>query len=211
MSAAEFPDGAVTPMTPRRPPFDRVTISFHWATALIVGALFSTAWLHAQSHDAVHKAMLLQVHRSLGLTIWVMTVLRVIWRLTHARLPPFPTHMTRIHRAFVKLNEYALYALLLSQPVTGLAATLLRGRQFGIFLWQVPQLMPEQEVWTTLQLVHEFGACAFGLLIAGHAAAALFHHFVLRDDVLHCMAPAITKRQHEPEFVPSRVTGSQPL
>jgi cytochrome b561 len=119
--------------------------------------------------------------------------------------------MTRIHRAFVKLNEYALYALLLSQPVTGLAATLLRGRQFGIFLWQVPQLMPEQEVWTTLQLVHEFGACAFGLLIAGHAAAALFHHFVLRDDVLHCMAPAITKRQHEPEFVPSRVTGSQPL
>jgi cytochrome b561 len=211
MSPVEYPNAAVTPAGLRRPPFDRVTIGFHWATVLIVAALFATAWLHAQSHDGVHKAMLLQVHRSLGLTVWAMTILRVVWRMTHAKLPPFPTHMTRTHHALVKLNEYALYALLLGQPVTGLAATLLRGRQFGIFLWQIPQLMPEQELWTSLELIHEFGACAFGLLIAGHAAAALFHHFVLRDDVLQCMAPPITKARHEVEFVRGRVPGGPPL
>jgi cytochrome b561 len=209
MSPVEYPNSAVTRAERRRPPFDGVTISFHWATVLIVGALFATAWLHAQSHDPVYKAMLLQVHRSLGLTIWVITVSRINWRLTHAKLPPFPTRMTRIHRAFVKLNEYALYALLLGQPVTGLAATLLRGRQFGIFLWQVPQLMPEQELWSTLELVHELGACAFALLIAGHASAALFHHFILRDDVLECMAPALTKARHQPGVLPSPVGGSQ--
>jgi cytochrome b561 len=72
-----------------RPPFDRVTIGIHWATALIVLALFSSAWLHAYSHDSVHKALLLQIHRSLGVTIWIITIMRLLWRLTHATLPPF--------------------------------------------------------------------------------------------------------------------------
>jgi superoxide oxidase len=191
-----------------RPPFDRITIGIHWVTVLIVLALFSSAWLHAYAHDSVHKALLLQIHRSLGVTIWMMTIMRLLWRLTHAKLPPFPASMSRLHRAVVKMSEYALYALLLVQPVTGMAATLLRGRKFALFFWQVPPLMPESRtIWISLEGIHEIGACAFGALILGHAAAALFHHFVLRDDVLECMAPVIaTDRETDREDVlPGRV------
>lgn len=187
-----------------RPPFDRVTIAVHWATALIVLALFSSAWLHAVSHDGVHKALLLQIHRSLGVTIWMITIMRLSWRLTHASLPPFPASMSRLHRAFVKVSEYALYALLLVQPLTGMAATLLRGRQFALFFWHVPPLMSESRtIWISLEGIHEIGACAFGALILGHAAAALFHHFVLRDDVLECMAPVIATDKED--VLPGRV------
>ena len=58
------------PVDARRLPFDRVTIAFHWATVLIVLAMFATAWLYVRTHDAVLKAILLQTHRSMGLTLW---------------------------------------------------------------------------------------------------------------------------------------------
>jgi cytochrome b561 len=206
MSGSTFQNADTTPIDARRPPFDSVTIGFHWATVLFVLATFASAWLHSQSHDDVLRPLLLQIHRSLGVTIWVTTVLRLAWRLTHAKLPPFPSDMTKIHRNIVKASEYCLYALLLSQPATGLGATLLRGRQFAIFWWRIPQLMPEDTALrAAFHLAHQFGAWALGCLVAGHAAAALIHHFVLRDDVLQCMAPGIATDRHKQEFLPARV------
>ena len=182
----------------RRPPFDSVTIRFHWATVLILLALFTSAVLHSQlTQDDVFKAILLQIHRSLGVTIWVMTALRLAWRRTHAKLPSFPANMTKMSRAMVPLSEYSLYALLLAQPVTGLCATLFSGRSFALFLLQIPQLMPEDKALrATFYLAHELGAWVLGALAAGHAATALIHYFVLRDDVLQCMAPAIPTPRH---------------
>lgn len=196
---------ATAAMPPQRPPFDGVTIGLHWATAVIVLAMFATAFLREQWHDDIARATLLELHRSLGLTVWVATALRLAWRLTKAALPPFPAHLTRTHRAVVTLSEYGLYALLLGQPATGLAATLLRGHPFALFGLQVPQLMPEDPALRAVfHTVHELGAWTLGALAAGHAAAALFHHFVLRDDVLHCMAPGIAAPATQPPL-PGRV------
>src|SRR5262245_34817996 len=75
--------------TLQRPPFDSVTLCLHWATALIVLAMFATAWLRSLSHDDALRATLLQVHRSSGITIWMMTSVRLAWRLTRATMPPF--------------------------------------------------------------------------------------------------------------------------
>jgi hypothetical protein len=101
--------------------------------------------------------------------------------------------MTKLHRAAVKLSEYGLYALLLGQPVTGLLTTLFGGRPFALYLWQFPPLMLRDETLrAAFHFSHELGAWALAALAVGHAAAALFHHFVLRDDVLQCMAPVIT-------------------
>ena len=54
---------------------------------------------------------------------------------------------------------------------------------------------------------HELGAWALASLIAGHAIAALIHHFILRDDVLECMAPVITTMRRTEEFMPDGVIG----
>ena len=172
----------------RRPSFDRLTMSLHWATLVLVLALFATARLRGLA------PVLLQIHRSFGVTIWILTALRLAWRLTRASLPPFPAQMARLHRATVKLSEYGLYALLLAQPATGLLATLSGGRPFALFVWHVPALMPRDEMLRAwLHFSHQLGACALAVLVFGHAAAALFHHFVLRDDVLECMAPVMRR------------------
>jgi superoxide oxidase len=201
--------GALTqaaPINARRPSFDGLTISLHWTTVLLVLALFASAWLHAlaEVRQSDFTPVLLQIHRSFGVTIWVVTALRLAWRLTNASLPPFPTQMTKLHRATVKLSEYGLYALLLGQPATGLLTTLFGGRPFALFLWQLQPLVPRDEMLrAAFHLSHELGAWALAVLAVSHAATALFHHFVLRDDVLECMAPVMQRH------VPSR--SSQPV
>jgi len=210
MSAAKPANADRTPIGARRPPFDGVTIGFHWATVLIVLAMFATAWLHAMSHDDAVKAILLQTHRSLGVTIWLATVLRLAWRLTNAKLPPFPSHMTNMHRAIVKGSEYCLYGLLLIQPATGLAHTLFRGHQFALYFWSIPPLVPtDAALRDAFMLAHRLGAYAFGALIIGHAGASLFHHFVLRDDVLQCMAPVMTTERPNRDYVSGGIIRSQ--
>ena len=172
--------------------------------------MFATAWLHAMSHDDAVKAILLQTHRSLGVTIWLATVLRLAWRLTNSKLPPFPSHMTNMHRAVVKGSEYCLYGLLLIQPATGLAHTLFRGHQFTLFFWWIPPLVhTDAALRDAFMLAHQLGAYAFGALVIGHAGAALFHHFVLRDDVLQCMAPVMTPERHNRDYLSGGIIRSQ--
>ena len=189
----------------RRPSFDGLMIGLHWGTVLLVLALFTSAWLHAlaEARQSDFTPVLLQIHRSVGVTIWVVTAFRLAWRLTNASMPPFPAQMTKLHRAAVKLCEYGLYALLLGQPATGLLTTLFGGRPFALFFWRLPPFVPRDEMLrAAFHLSHELGAWALALLAMSHAAAALVHHFVLRDDVLECMAPVMQRH------VPSR--SSQP-
>jgi superoxide oxidase len=188
MSASDSPNAYT-----RRPPFDNVTVCLHWATVLIVLALFTSAMLRLQlTQDDASKVILLQIHRSLGVTVWVVTALRLAWRQTNAKLPPFTANTTKMYRTIVPLSEYGLYVLLLGQPIMGLSATLFGGRPFPLFLWQIPQLISADETLrAAFHLAHEVGAWLLGALVAGHAATALIHHFVFRDDVLQCMAPAI--------------------
>jgi cytochrome b561 len=183
-----------TPAGARRQPFDGLTIGLHWATAVLVLALFGTAWLHAVAEEQHNPLtpLLLQMHRSLGVTVWLVTIIRVTWRMTSARLPPFPAYVTRTHRAMIKLSEYGLYALLLGEPLTGLFATLFGGRPFALLAWQVPPLLPrDAAIRDAFHSAHELGAWTLAIVVAGHAGMALFHHVVLRDDVLACMAPGI--------------------
>jgi superoxide oxidase len=191
------------PAGAQRPPFDGVTIGLHWTTAIVVLALLTTAWLHAiaEEQDSGFAPSLLQIHRSLGVTVWAVAAFRLAWRLTWARLPPFPAHMGATHRAAVKLSEYALYALLLVQPASGLLATLFGGRPFALFMWQIPALFPRAEaIRDAFHSAHELGAWMLVIMVAGHAGMALFHHFVVRDDVLACMAPGVAAPRARKEF-----------
>lgn len=177
-----------------RPPFDTLTITLHWTTLLIVLTLFGSGLLYGQVEERSWAPPLLQVHRSLGVTIWTLTALRLLWRVTGARLPAFPTSMTPLHQLAARLSEYGLYALLLIQPVTGLAQTVWRGLPFEVFVLNVPQLVARDLALVGIfGTAHEIGAWCLFALSGLHAAAALVHHFILRDDVLETMAPVFRR------------------
>ena len=169
--------------------FDIVTIGLHWATVTLIAGLFGSAWLlFASDHE--HAAILLTVHRSLGVVTWAVAIVRLGWRLNYAYLPPFPQNMPKVQQRLAKISEYGLYALLLFQPLTGLARSLTRGRHFMLFAWQVPKVMAGDKPLTMLfHQIHTVSAWVLLGLIGLHILAALFHRFVLRDEVLQSMLP----------------------
>jgi superoxide oxidase len=190
---------------PRR--FDAVTIGFHWTTAALIAGMFVSAWLHAMAEGGRLASLLLAIHRSLGLSIWVVAICRLGWRLRFACLPPFPPTMSKAKQALAKSSEYSLYALLLIQPMTGLAQSLTRGRPFLLFGWQAPVVMARDAGLTgLLGSIHRLSAWALLGLVGLHALAALHHRFVLRDEVLQSMLPwKPTKRRARASRGASRI------
>ena len=176
--------------------FDGVTIAFHWLIVALFVPLLASVFLLGSSLR-LDAATLIDIHRGTGAAILALTLLRLIWRKTVARLPPFPATMSRLHRLAVTGSEGVLYALLFAQPLSGLAMTVARGRAFTLLFWQVPALMTRDKGLAALcHGVHETIAYALLALIGMHATAALLHHFVLRDDVLSAMLPLARPRQH---------------
>jgi cytochrome b561 len=176
--------------TAARGRFDGLSILFHWLTVLLVAVLFAAAWLRGAVADAGSAGALLTLHRSLGVSVWGLTLARLAWRRSFAHLPPFPQTMTQPHRWGATASEYGLYGLLAVQPLTGLAQTLYLGRPFVLFGAAIPAILPRNKPWLHMfHQVHEWGAWALLGLIGLHATAALFHRLVLRDDVLQAMLP----------------------
>ncbi len=164
----------------------------HWVTvALIVGA-YTLAWSRHDGMPRDQAVRLLMLHRSVGVTIFLLTWVRLGVR-ARARLPDWPADMPAWQQFAAKASEWALYACLVAMPLLGLSASLLRGNLvlFGI---AVPQLMAADRQLSR-QILAAHGAVALALLglIALHVAAALQHHFIRRDDVLLRMLPALRR------------------
>ena len=176
--------------------FDHVSIAAHWLTVLLIVIQFASVWtLDAAGDKSALGAALLSLHMTCGVLTWFVVVARLVWRHYFAYLPPFPPSMPKLQQTIAKANEYGLYLLLLTQPLTGLGRVLLRGRTFDLFFWQVPALFEENDsVRHILAETHEFGAKALLALVGLHAGAALFHYLILRDGVLQRMLPLRSAR-----------------
>jgi cytochrome b561 len=196
----------------KRGVFDRTTRLMHWLTAGLMLSVFVLAFSidHATS-QASHTA-LLQLHRSVGLTIWVVTLFRLAWR-QFADYPEWPGDMSRIMRVAAMATEYALYALLLAQPILGILQTNAHGDHVNLFfIGQLPALIQKnRSLAHELLSVHK--ALGFSLLglLALHVSAALFHHFWRRDDTLTAMLPAAAAwRTVKPRADQTRQTDAAP-
>lgn len=184
----------------RRESFDRVVIAVHWATAVAVGAMFGLA-LFMDDPDEATPNLLLTLHQSLGMLIWLLTAFRLTWRLMRARLPPWPESISTAQRWAARLNEYGLYGLLLIQPVTGLLQNLYRGNAFELWTVTVPPLVHRNPAMLKLfEGVHSAGAFALAGLVGLHSAAALFHLVVRRDGIFESMAPILAQPAKKPRY-----------
>jgi cytochrome b561 len=175
----------------KRGDFDPITQLLHWLTTGLVLAVFVLAFsIDLATSRASHTAFL-QFHRSVGLTIWVVTLVRLAWR-NFAEYPDWPNDMSQTMRVAATASEYALYALLLAQPILGILQTNAHGDQVNLFfIGQLPTLIPRNQPLAR-ELLTAHKAVGFSLLglIVLHVSAAFFHHFWRRDDTLTAMLPA---------------------
>jgi cytochrome b561 len=166
---------------------DAVTIVLHWLTAALVVGL----WVIGQTVDVFPNGPLRVDYRSIhivsGGILAVVVLTRLAWRLLRrAGLPPIGHGLLL---AIARTTHWALYALLVATVVLGITYTWARGDSiFNVF--SIPQMVPGDRA-----LAHQIGdwhalAANALLIVAGiHAAAALFHHYILRDETLRRMLP----------------------
>jgi cytochrome b561 len=170
--------------------FDAISRALHWISAALIFALFASAWSLSLARDGDEAARLLTLHRSLGVTIWIVAVARLTWRLRFAPRPPLPRSLPAAQRLAAGVTEGALYVLMLVQPITGLIQSLARGKPFQLFIFEAPKVMARDKPLVGLfHEIHELTAWLLLALIGLHVAAALFHGLVRRDGVLRSMAP----------------------
>jgi len=176
--------------------FEPVIRFLHWLTLLLVVTIFVLAFSIKFAASRNEAAALIQLHRSFGVTLWVVTLGRLVWR-QFSRFPNWPPDMPQAMRFAAQWSEYALYALLLIQPILGLLQTNARGDRVDLFfLGQLPPLIGmDRALARQLLEVHvTVGLLLLGL-IALHTAAALYHHFWRRDDTLEAMLPRGMRRR----------------
>jgi cytochrome b561 len=175
--------------------FDPAIRFLHWLTLFLVATIFVLAFSIDFASSKQEAVALTQLHRSFGVTLWVVTLGRLVWR-QFARFPNWPADMPQTMRFAAQSSEYALYALLLIQPILGLLQTNARGDRVNLFfLGQLPALIGRDRPLAR-QLLEAHGTVGYLLLglIAVHASAALYHHFWRRDDTLDAMLPQGVRR-----------------
>jgi cytochrome b561 len=177
--------------------FDPVIRFLHWLTLFLVAAIFVLAFSIIYFASSREEAVaLIQLHRSFGVTVWVVTLGRLVWR-QFSRFPNWPADMPQTMRLAAQWSEHALYALLLTQPILGLLQTNAYGDRANLFfLGQLPALIgQDRPLAKQLLKVHETVGLLLLGLIALHASAALYHHFWRRDDTLEAMLPQGMRRR----------------
>ena len=176
--------------------FDGTIRFLHWLTLFLIVAIFVLAFSIDLASSRQQAVALTQLHRSFGVTVWVVVLGRLVWR-QFSRFPNWPADMPQAMRFAAQWSEYALYALLLIQPILGLLYTNARGDRVDLFfLGQLPALIgTDRPLAKQLLDVHETVGLLLLGLIALHVAAALYHHFWRRDDTLDAMLPQGMRRR----------------
>jgi superoxide oxidase len=170
--------------------FDGVSLGLHWASVVLIVVLFASAWSLGLARDGAAAGALLRLHRSLGVSLWVVALVRLGWRLGFAVRPALPADIPGLQKTAAAVSEGGLYILMLVQPLTGLAQSITRGKPFLLFAFQAPRLMTRDKALTgVFHNIHELGAWLLLTLIGVHVAAALFHGLIQRDGVLQSMWP----------------------
>lgn len=191
-------------MTPRTR-YTQVAIILHWLIALgVIGLIAAGKWMVGAINRPDTQALafdVYQLHKSVGITVLLLTVLRLAWRLGH-RPPPLPEAMPGWQKAAAVGAHWLFYLLLIGIPLSGWAVvsasplglpTLLYGVVEWPHIGALTHVADRQATTHQLEEIHELLGNAMLLLVVLHAAAALKHQFLDRDNLLARMLPFLAR------------------
>ena len=162
----------------------------HW---LIVVLLVVQVTLASMADDlplGMKKLALLARHKSVGITILGLAILRLLWRWMNPT-PELPDTLKPYERVLATITHAGLYIVLFAMPITGWLMSSARGFPVSWFnLFQLPDLVPKNKaVFDAMLATHSALQWVLYTIVALHVLAALKHHFMLKDNVLRRMLP----------------------
>lgn len=170
--------------------YSTALIGVHWLTLVLLIAVYTLIELHDSFPKGSSTRELVKTwHFMLGLSVFALVLLRLPLRLI-LRAPPITPAPTPWQLRAALAMHVALYALLLGLPLLGWLTLSAKGSAIPFFGLDLPPLLtPDKALARTLKQIHEFMGNLGYWLIGLHAAAALYHHYLLRDDTLRRMLP----------------------
>ena len=166
-----------------------VTRTFHWGMLVLLLGIVSVGYYMTTLPLGPVKLKIYALHKSIGLTLLVLAILRALWRLSEQRpaLPVMPIWQVRVAHSVHLL----LYGLLLLMPLSGWLYNSASGFPLQWFhVLNLPALArADPHLKVLARSVHEIGAVALIGVVALHALVALKHHFIDNDVTLRRMLP----------------------
>lgn len=170
--------------------YTRTAKSLHWLMALMIFGLLGLGFYMSDLPLSPQKLKLYSWHKWAGVTVFLLTLVRLAWRATH-QPPLMPWQMSKLQQIAAHVGHVGLYLLMLAIPLSGWLMSSAKGFQtvwFGVL--PIPDLLPKNKELGDLLLSLHQGLNLLVVLLLTHIAAALKHHFIDRDDVLIRMLPA---------------------
>ena len=171
--------------------YTRTAMLLHWLVAVLLLGQFAFGWyLETIARGVPARGYFVNLHKSTGLLIGLVILMRLGWRLTHAP-PPLPPSVPRWQQQAAAASHYLLYALMLVMPLSGYIAS--NFSRFGVHFFNVVKLEPwgidSKLVYGIFNQTHILSSWLLLALVTVHVLAALKHLLVDHDSVFSRMLP----------------------
>ena len=176
--------------------FGVVAQGFHWVVALCVIGLLAVGLIMTEMKPGPDMFKIYALHKSVGITVLTLAVLRLLWKLTNAHPQALPTHQ-RWEKFLAKLVHMFLYFAIIGMPLSGWIMSSAKGFPVSVFGWfTLPDLVtPSKEIGKLANEFHELTAYALIAAIGLHFVGALKHHVIDKDGTLRRMIPGLYKEK----------------
>lgn len=170
--------------------YSGLSIALHWVMLLLIAAVYACIELREYYPRGSNiREGLKMWHFMLGLSVFVLVVLRVVARLGRAT-PPITPEPPAWQALSASLVHFALYAMMILMPLAGWLILSADGKPIPFFGFELPPLTGEnKDLAEQIEELHEAGGTIGYFLVGIHALASLFHHYVVKDDTLLRMMP----------------------
>lgn len=166
--------------------YNHVARALHWIIAVLIIGNLAGGLLHEAIKDTVN---LIPIHKASGMTVLALSLVRVAWRFTW-RAPAYPPGMSALQSTAARATHLVFYGLMLAMPMSGWIMASAGKYPLSWFgLIDLPKLPVTRDdpLYGIAREAHEVLGWLFLALAVLHIAAALRHHFMLRDSVLRRM------------------------
>lgn len=178
---------SLSDITPKLRAYSPTAVVLHWTSSVAFLGMLSLGWYMTWIEDQPGSAWYFDLHKSLGLLVGVLIVLRLLWRATH-RPDPYPSSMARWQISAAKASHGLLYLSMLAMPLLGLAGADLSPDGLVVFGHAMSQPLGGHKFASELFFgLHSAAAWVLVSLIVVHASAAMLHLHVYRDGVFERM------------------------
>ena len=162
----------------------------HWTIVILIIAQYVIIEAAEELPDGLEKLTMITRHKSIGILVLGLALVRIAWKLVN-KGQPVPVQMPRPQRIAAAASHGLLYLLILAQPISGWMMSSAANYPVTFFGWfQLPALVGANEAMHEFyEEVHEFLFTALLVVTVVHVLAALYHHFLRKDDTLRRMLP----------------------